>query len=96
MIVVLKKLSVSQRVCVKFKPVVLAAVQWKVLACIYWSEWELDWILSIQPKVVIGVLLATATSFCLADHAPDVAKYTPRLRMGTSVQNLFYCSHLVG
>lgn len=42
MIIVLKKLSISHEVGIKFKPGVLAAVQWKVLAHIYWSEWELD------------------------------------------------------
>lgn len=41
MMAVLKKLSISHEVCIKFKPVVLAAVQSKVLA----SEWELDWVL---------------------------------------------------
>lgn len=50
----------------------------------------------MQPKVVIGVLLVTAISFCLTDHLSDEPKYTPRLGKGISVQNLFYCSHLVG
>lgn len=50
----------------------------------------------VQPKVVIGVLLAAAVSFCLTDQVSDVAQYTPRVGKGTSVQNLFYCSHLVG
>lgn len=96
MIVVLKRLSTSHEVCIKSKPGVLAAVQWKVLACIRWSEWELDWVLSMQPKVVTGVLLATATSFCHTDHVSDAAKYIPRLGKGTLVQNLFYSSHSVG
>lgn len=64
----LKKLSISHKVCTKFKPGVSAAVQLKVLACFYWSEWEIDWILTMQPKVVIGVSAVIAISFCIIDN----------------------------
>lgn len=64
----LKTLSFNHKVHMKFKPGVLAAVQLKALACFYWSEWELDWILSMHPKVVIEVSAVTAVSFCLLDN----------------------------
>lgn len=63
---------------------------------LYLLDGNSGWVLSMQPKVVIGVLFATAISFSLTDHVSDVAKYTPRFGKGTLAQNLFYCSHLAG